>query len=217
MNCSKCKKLLNLYLDREIEAKLQKKIEEHLASCPECRAKLDEFKAVNQFLAQSHSVDVPEELVERVRMAIYREANASQKERFILIGWNTYSFYKFGLAIAACLAIIVAGVYLSNYLVIFKEGKPSFSPITSSLAPEKTTSFDFLDYFDNPDELLITLAGMSQGKNIKMDDYYLMAESLVCIAQSSKETFEGPERIIHTISFEPISENERRIVSEIIF
>jgi predicted anti-sigma-YlaC factor YlaD len=48
MTCQDYKNLMMGYLDDELDAEQQKTLQQHLESCPECRAELEEFAQLKQ-------------------------------------------------------------------------------------------------------------------------------------------------------------------------
>ena len=48
MTCQDYKNLMMGYLDDELDAEQQKTLQQHLESCPECRAELEEFSQLKQ-------------------------------------------------------------------------------------------------------------------------------------------------------------------------
>jgi len=48
MTCLEYKELIMGYLDNELEDKQKQILEEHLASCPDCKSELEEFKKLKQ-------------------------------------------------------------------------------------------------------------------------------------------------------------------------
>ncbi|HDS30866.1 MAG TPA: hypothetical protein ENN67_07490 [Firmicutes bacterium] len=60
MNCDKCKKLLQAFIDGDLDGAPDREIREHLEKCPDCRAEHDRMAKMRGFLAQLKEVEVPE-------------------------------------------------------------------------------------------------------------------------------------------------------------
>jgi anti-sigma factor RsiW len=72
MNCGQVKRLLPPFLDEELSGRAREETASHLASCPACRAELEELKADIGLLEQAGTPEVTPFLVTRV-MAEIRE------------------------------------------------------------------------------------------------------------------------------------------------
>ena len=62
MTCQDYKNLMMGYLDDELDAEQQKTLQQHLESCPECRAELEEFAQLKQITDDAALLE-PEEIL----------------------------------------------------------------------------------------------------------------------------------------------------------
>src|SRR5262249_51818791 len=75
MNCDETRPLLEAYLDDELDLVHSLAIEQHVESCPECRRRREELKALRDLLRQKlPRPSAPPELRERVQAALRRES-----------------------------------------------------------------------------------------------------------------------------------------------
>jgi predicted anti-sigma-YlaC factor YlaD len=95
MTCHDYKSLMMGYLDNELELEQKKAFEEHLASCPECKSELQEFKRLKQ-ITDEVSLVVPEDKIwEQYWSSVY---NRIERDT----GWIIFS-------LAAVLLLIYGG------------------------------------------------------------------------------------------------------------
>jgi hypothetical protein len=64
MTCQDYKNLMMGYLDNELDAEQQKTLQQHLESCPECRAELEEFTQLKQ-ITDDAALRQPEDVLWR--------------------------------------------------------------------------------------------------------------------------------------------------------
>jgi predicted anti-sigma-YlaC factor YlaD len=95
MTCHDYKNVMMGYLDNELESEQKKAFEEHLASCPECKSELQEFKHLKQITDEVSLVEPEDKIWEQYWSSIYNriERNA---------GWIVFS-------LAAILLLIYGG------------------------------------------------------------------------------------------------------------
>lgn len=115
MNCPISEIMLIDYLEGELEPELARRVEQHLESCPVCRAEYKSLLEVKQVLAgaKESAVDQPpesfwQENLQAVARATYQQDSSSESVR------NVLSFPWFSrprvLAAAAVVLIALAGV-----------------------------------------------------------------------------------------------------------
>jgi anti-sigma factor RsiW len=106
MNCQETRSLLHPYLDRELDLVRNLQIEEHLSQCPGCSGKQDELRSLRSTLQSSKLYfRAPAGLRRRVRAALPPAQGSFAR---VLIPFPQYRL----LAIAAALAVLLAGVLL---------------------------------------------------------------------------------------------------------
>src|SRR5438045_2182053 len=98
MECGETKKLLDAYVDRELDATVTATVREHLAGCNDCGAD-ERTRLPMRATARELRLAPPPEFVERVRSSI--RADARQRHDRSLLMWRI-------TAIAACLVAIAS-------------------------------------------------------------------------------------------------------------
>ncbi|MHC4912394.1 MAG: anti-sigma factor family protein [Planctomycetota bacterium] len=95
MTCHDYKSLMMGYLDNELELEQKKAFEEHLASCPECKSELQEFKHLKQITDEVSLVEPEDKIWEQYWSSVY---NRIERDT----GWIIFS-------LAAVLLLIYGG------------------------------------------------------------------------------------------------------------
>lgn len=95
MTCHDYKNVMMGYLDDELEPEQKKAFEEHLASCPECKSELQEFKRLKQITDEVSLVEPEDKIWEQYWLSIYNRIERSA-------GWIVFS-------LAAILLLIYGG------------------------------------------------------------------------------------------------------------
>jgi hypothetical protein len=120
MQCKKVRNHLSAYLDRELTAELASAVRHHLASCPECRAMLEDLRATADLLGRLPVREAPAGLADDVRLELERRMLAPQaaddadmSERTLAA--HTVRQWPRVLAVAACVAL-AAGIGVVAYL-----------------------------------------------------------------------------------------------------
>ena len=119
MQCKQVHDHLSAYLDRELTAELASAVRHHLASCPECRAMLEDLRATADLLGRLPVREAPAGMADDVRREIERRMLAPQAadeaampERTLAA--HTVRLWPRVLAVAACVAL-AAGIGLVAY------------------------------------------------------------------------------------------------------
>jgi anti-sigma factor RsiW len=101
MTCEEAHHFIDIYLDGELDSARRVELERHLASCPSCRALLEERQAFREFFVVAASeYKAPPQLEAKVLAALRR---APAKERFSL--WRQPWVYAAAVVtISVCLA-----------------------------------------------------------------------------------------------------------------
>lgn len=98
MNCKEVRKWMSPYLDSELGATKTFEISEHLRNCPKCKARFERERGVDDMLRGRLERDqMPPELWSRINRAVS------------LPPWLRVLTSPRGLAVAACLAVMVLG------------------------------------------------------------------------------------------------------------
>jgi len=89
MRCSRAKSLFSSYLENSIDNPLRIVFEEHLASCPRCKAAYDRFHAAVLMLEEMPEVEPPPDLHANVMMHVQRVRQSAPKPvRWWQIDWQ---------------------------------------------------------------------------------------------------------------------------------
>jgi len=117
MQCKQVHDHLSAYLDRELTAELSSAVRHHLASCPECRAMLEELRATADLLGRLPVREAPAGLADDVRNEIERRMLAPEaagetpmQERTLAVHrprpWPRVLAVAAGLALAAGIGLV---------------------------------------------------------------------------------------------------------------
>ncbi|MHB1702563.1 MAG: anti-sigma factor family protein [Acidobacteriaceae bacterium] len=79
MTCSEVRPNLSALLDGELEGSSAANLQEHLASCAECRSELDSLQATVSWLKTYSPLEPPPQLANRVNAEIIRETHEARK------------------------------------------------------------------------------------------------------------------------------------------
>ena len=114
-DCSKIEQLLAAYADGELSEEQKALVEQHVATCPHCKALLGEYLALNQAI-EACAVQAPEGFADRVMDAVEKQKTAAPKSvgRGVRLG-RIAPFM--GVAAAAVICISVAGTALVKYVI----------------------------------------------------------------------------------------------------
>ena len=98
--CVEYEALLDLYVDGELEAEEMAKVQEHLDSCPACRAYVDGLLAIRAEFPDEESIPLPEGFHASVMASVAADAAKSKKP-------SRRRYAMFAPLAAACLAVMV--------------------------------------------------------------------------------------------------------------
>ena len=101
MNCEKYQELISCLLDGEISPEEKIELENHIASCPQCRAMYEDFVALSGMMGESMA-DVPDSLHEKIMSGV-RSAKKVKKPAIIRL--RPY------MAAAACFVVVIGAVF----------------------------------------------------------------------------------------------------------
>jgi anti-sigma factor (TIGR02949 family) len=162
MDCARIEKLLNTYLDRELDRQSVMSVEQHLKGCSECGRKLDARSALSSRIRKEATYyPAPASLASRIRAQVdgaapaYREK--TRQPRFRLPDWSRW--FQLGGAVAAAVVVTtIATLQLAatpddQRVVDQVLSGHSRSVLTSHQIDLTTTGFPLrggrLDYVDN--------------------------------------------------------------------
>lgn len=73
MKCNEIRELLSLYIDRMLDEKQLKEVEEHLSTCDACKNEYNEMKEMLDLLGQAEMLPVPDAFSFRLKKALKEE------------------------------------------------------------------------------------------------------------------------------------------------
>ena len=103
MTCDDYKALLMGYLDDELDDEQKNSVQQHLASCPQCTAELEEFQKLKQITDQVTLTEPEDRIWQQYWSGVYNRAERG-------IGWIIFS-------VSAILLLIYGGFKFIEELV----------------------------------------------------------------------------------------------------
>jgi anti-sigma factor RsiW len=102
MNCNEARPLLEAYLDGELDLVHSLAIEQHVASCPNCRRAREQYEVLRESIRTGvPRMAAPPELVGRLREALRRETGKQERKIVNFVDWRW-------LAVAAAIVVAIA-------------------------------------------------------------------------------------------------------------
>jgi predicted anti-sigma-YlaC factor YlaD len=147
MNCLECKELLVGYVEGLLDESQSRMVEEHLKSCPACRAEAEEVNSVHDRLVANGKVVGRTGLENVVMNRIVREQNMRLKtvnkvSNTIRIGRLLMKNPIIKLAVAA---VIVVAVLIGLHFVVNPFGATiTFAKVIQPILNARTVVFDFV-------------------------------------------------------------------------
>src|SRR5215467_1932476 len=104
MQCQESKKILDAYVDDEVDVVQSAAFEEHLAGCPECAQTLESRRALKDAMQNANlRYAAPPELVKSVRQQLRLPEEKSAVPR-----WNWFRSAAWGFAAATAMFAVIA-------------------------------------------------------------------------------------------------------------
>lgn len=113
-DCKQIAELLEAYADGELNETQKAYVEQHVANCPQCKAVLDEYLALNAAIADC-ALHAPEGFTERVTAAVQAQ-KAAAKPQGIGVRLGKIAPWV-GISVAAMLCLSVASSSLVKFVV----------------------------------------------------------------------------------------------------
>jgi len=106
MQCQESKKILDAYVDNEVDVVQSAALEEHLAGCPDCAHVLEDRRSLKSAVQNANlRYAAPPELVKEVRQEL-----RFPEEKSIAPKWNWFRSTAWGFAAATAMCALVAGI-----------------------------------------------------------------------------------------------------------
>lgn len=150
MECIEARNLLCAYLDGELSSEEKASFEEHLMSCPVCRAELEDHRCIKSLIQkQCLRVVAPEYLKTRVMLELERadEYRESGVQVLDLVRWGTHvaQTYKAKDELIEVLVPYMEKGLEQNELCVWIASEMSREEVRESLAKEIPNIQDYLD------------------------------------------------------------------------
>ena len=111
MQCQESKKLLDAYVDNEVELAQSMALEEHLAQCTDCTTGVESRRALKDAIQDSNLRYVaPPELIKSVRKSLRMPAQETAAPR-----WQWFKAAFAGFAVATALCAVIAAVIIYQF------------------------------------------------------------------------------------------------------
>src|SRR5579864_3931487 len=111
MQCQESKKILDAYVDHEVDLMQSVALEEHLAECADCSKSLEGRRALKDTIQNSNlRYTAPPELVTGVRKSLRFPAEATADRR-----WQWFKAAFVGFAAATALCAVIAAVVVHQF------------------------------------------------------------------------------------------------------
>ena len=110
MKCDEIKKLLSPYIDGELTAENELRVEKHINACRECAFELEKLHATWALLDKSAKVEAPPFFAAKVKHRIDKKSSQKHAPQIIEI------FLRRVPLTAAVTAGLIAGLFLGRYL-----------------------------------------------------------------------------------------------------
>lgn len=136
MNCTKINQHLEARLDAELDPRLERVVDAHLAACPSCRAAFDQSKALKGMLRESLPCEPSVSLDDRVMRAFDRH-HAPQMVVAAEAGWRPRLSGSVGVSVPALALALV--LIASSLLAAVKLGSTMATQIVV-MSPAAPTS-----------------------------------------------------------------------------
>lgn len=119
MDCREIKKLIPIYLDKELEPSESHEVREHLSACPACQKEFEAFEASWAMLGELDEIHPQPGFVGRFWTKLAQEQSWYEKI-FEAVGNSFVKQRLVPVLVTACLVIIVGSFSLYNYWQIQK-------------------------------------------------------------------------------------------------
>ena len=152
MTCEQALEAMSAALDGELSAEERKELDEHLNTCPECAALMDELSGQSLLLRQL-DCDVPAGLDARILSALPEQPRPAAKKGKIT-HWRRWS------TLAACLILALwGGSALTNSL---RMGSTGADAAANSMAAQPDADAPSGDTGEAPDDSLMAYSGNTE-------------------------------------------------------
>ena len=132
MNCKNIKNMIPEYVDSELSINQNKKVEEHIKTCPDCKKYFNEIKGVKEFISSSTFYDLSFDKAKKLAKLVREKSTEMLPVLKPKPVWAKWQF----ASIISILAILILGV-----LVLRTYGSYFAPPILMEKAAQETEEF----------------------------------------------------------------------------
>ena len=112
LNCEAVQEILSAFLDGELEPDQASLVQEHLRACANCRSELEVLRRLDALARQSLVTRLPARFSRELRTRVKDEV----RRRFREVRAPAHGHRRFGFALAATVAVLIAAVSLSLHV-----------------------------------------------------------------------------------------------------
>ncbi|MBU2597585.1 MAG: zf-HC2 domain-containing protein [Actinobacteria bacterium] len=128
MNCKNIKNMISEYIDSELSINQNKKVEEHIKTCPDCKKYFNEIKGVKEFISSSAFYDLSFDKAKKLAKLVREKSIEIHPTLIPKPIWSRWQF----ISIISVLAILILGT-----LVLRTYGPYFASPILMEKAAQE--------------------------------------------------------------------------------
>jgi len=132
LNCKNIKNMISEYVDSELSINQNKKVEEHIKTCPDCKKYFNEIKGVKEFISSSTFYDLSFDKAKKLAKLVREKSTEMLPVLKPKPVWAKWQF----ASIISILAILILGV-----LVLRTYGSYFAPPILMEKAAQETEEF----------------------------------------------------------------------------
>ena len=126
-NCEHVWGEISNYLEGEVEPALRAAMDEHFRTCKRCTSVLEGTRNVIRLYSDERMMEVPAGFGRRLEKRLARNARASRER------WSSWSAW---LVPVAALALITAGVWLTNSWTAHQQARSQMAAIERNIPPD---------------------------------------------------------------------------------
>lgn len=126
-NCEHVWREISNYLEGEVEPTLRAAMEEHFRTCKRCTSVLEGTRNVIRLYSDERMIEVPTGFGRRLEKRLAQNTRASRKR------WSSWSAW---LVPVAALALITAGVWLTNSWTAARRDRSQMAAIERNIPPD---------------------------------------------------------------------------------
>ncbi len=152
MNCRRTRRLINAFLDGELQEKDRQQLQAHLEKCPACREVIEDLKAIKSRLVRAGEIEPSDRVWEKLKSRLQDEviprlleekAGADKKTARKTSSWFGLPSPVFRYAAAALVfvAFVAGAFYLGRHYQ--KPGQPAVQVASQSPALQKIEEAEF--------------------------------------------------------------------------